>query len=287
MDSRAVTEAIERLDYSARGVVKRFQRVVLDSYTQHGRIYPWRETTDPYSIVVSEFMLQQTQTDRVRPKYENFLKLFPDWEALASAPTSTVVRAWEGLGYYRRARNLQLAAKAVVAEWKGVLPALPKELVKLPGIGPYTAAAIAVFAFRQPYPMIETNIRTVYLHTFFAGEEEVHDARILTEIERTLYAKDPRAWFYALMDVGVAIKKTRPGVNKRSKHYTTQTPYEGSVRQMRAAVIKTLTSAPALTLQEIASTISMSDADRLSQAVSSLLADGFIMREGEEGYRIA
>ncbi len=125
------------------------QKRLLAWYADNYRRLPWRETRDPYSILVSEVMLQQTQAERVVPKYHEFLARFPTLEALADAPASEVIRAWAGLGYNRRALNLQRACRAVVERFGGVMPSDPTDLASLPGIGPYTAGAVACFAFEQ------------------------------------------------------------------------------------------------------------------------------------------
>jgi A/G-specific adenine glycosylase len=157
--------------------------------------------------------------------------------------------------------------------------------VELPGIGPYTAAAVAVFAFGAKTPMIETNIRSVYLYTFFRGIEQVSDKTLLEVIAHTMYTKDTRAWFYALMDIGVALKKTARGINKQSKHYSAQTPYEGSVRQVRAAVLRFLTSKPASNFESIRNAIAF-DQEKLCRAIESLIKDGFLVCEGRDSYSI-
>ncbi|UCG84215.1 MAG: A/G-specific adenine glycosylase, partial [Dehalococcoidia bacterium] len=144
-----------------------FQQLIWDYYKDHGRLFPWRQTDDPYHILVSEIMLQQTQTSRVLKKYESFISTFPDFQTLAESPLINVLKAWQGLGYNRRAVALHKIAQIVVADCEGELPSSEKVLVKLPGIGPYTASAIKAIAFNQPAVLIETNIRTVYIFFFF------------------------------------------------------------------------------------------------------------------------
>ena len=139
---------------------------LLDWFAVFGRDLPWRRTRDPYRIMVSEIMLQQTQVDRVIPKYHAFLEAFPTLEALAAAPTAEVIRAWSGLGYNRRAVNMQRAARAVLDEHGGQFPRDFAALLRLPGIGPYTAGAIACFAFEQDVAFIDTNIRRVVQRLF-------------------------------------------------------------------------------------------------------------------------
>ena len=146
------------------------QQRLLAWYRAHRRDLPWRRTRDPYRVLISEVMLQQTQVERVIPKYHEFLERFPTIEALAAAPTAEVIRVWSGLGYNRRAVNLQRAAQAVVERHGGVMPRDVDELQALPGIGRYTAGAVACFAYEQDVGFVDTNIRRV-LHRLFYGPE--------------------------------------------------------------------------------------------------------------------
>ena len=138
--------------------IRAFRKTVYDSYRAGGRQFPWRQASDPYRILVSEVMLQQTQTDRVLPKHEEFVRQFPDLSALAAAPLADVMRAWQGLGYNRRALALWRAAQAVEADCHGRLPASVDKLLALPGVGNYTARAVAAFAYNQPTVFIETKL---------------------------------------------------------------------------------------------------------------------------------
>lgn len=219
-----------------------FVKLVWAYYKKEGRSLPWRNTRDPYRILVSEVMLQQTQVDRVVPKYREFLKEFATVRALARAPLSSVLKTWSGLGYNRRAKMLHQCAKVIVNEYGGRFPKDPKKLESLPGIGPYTAGAVMAFSYNEPVVMIETNIRTVYLHHFFKDKEDVSDKKILEVVERTLDRKNPREWYYALMDYGAHLKKEHPNPNRRSKHYTKQSKFKGSDREIRGAILKVLTS---------------------------------------------
>ena len=252
-----------------------FQKFVLGYFKKSGRDFPWRETTDPYKILVSEVMLQQTQTERVVVKYAEFLKAFPTWKALSNATAAEVVKVWMGLGYYRRAFNLHKAAQCVWNEYGGVPPQTAEGLKNLPGVGPYTAAAVAAFAFGEPAPMIETNIRSVYLYTFYPQVLAVSDKEILQKVEETLYKRDPRSWFYALMDLGVELKKHTKGINQRSKHHVKQSKFEGSQRQVRAAVLRAITEAASIRRAEISRKLSY-DADKIEAAITALQAEGLI-----------
>lgn len=226
-----------------------FQEVVWDYWRQNGRLeLPWREKPSPYNVVVSELMLQQTQVERVVPKFLEFTKRFPGFPALARAPLSDVLIAWQGLGYNRRAKYLHGLAKEVVR--LGGLPDTIEELVKLPGIGRNTAGAILAYAFDQPVVYIETNIRTVYLHHFFADRFDIDDKELLPIIERTLDRDEPRAWYSALMDYGTYLKKQGLGRIDASKHYKKQSKFNGSIRQMRGAILRALANG-SLTLDEL------------------------------------
>lgn len=217
-----------------------FQETVWAYWREHGRSHlPWREQPTPYNVVVSELMLQQTQVERVVPKFLSFTSLFPGFPALAKAPLSEVLIAWQGLGYNRRAKYLHELAKEVIK--LGELPKTLEELVKLPGIGKNTAGAILAYAFDEPGTYIETNIRTVYLHHFFADRFDVDDKELLPLIERTLDRNEPRAWYSALMDYGTYLKQQGYGRNNASKHYKKQSKFDGSVRQMRGAILRALT----------------------------------------------
>ncbi len=264
---------------SARDV-ESFQGRILDHYRRHKRELPWRKTRDPYRIYVSEMMLQQTQVDRVIPKYTAFIQDFPDFTGLAGAPLQNVLAAWQGLGYNRRAMALSKAAKAVVEDHKGKLPRSPDALVELPGIGPYTAAAICVFAFNQPLIFVETNIRAVYLHIFFQGEKDVHDDDLLPCIEKTLYRKNPRRWYNALMDYGAVLKKLYGNPARRSVHHTRQSPFQGSDREIRGAVIKALIAEPKLPEKELFQLLDK-DAKRVRTILSQLQNEGFIAKKGK------
>lgn len=280
-------DVVQRLDdvlRSGEPIPEVFRRLVRQYFKSSGRVFPWRETRDPYQILVSEVMLQQTQTDRVLPKYLHFLRLFPRCDVLAQAPLAEVLSAWQGLGYYRRALHLHAAARAVVAEWDGKFPAQVAQLRQLPGVGPYTAAAVAVFAFGAVVPMIETNIRTVYLYTFFPARTKVSDAEILTRIEQTLDRRNPREWFYALMDLGVELKRQRKEINQRSKHYVRQTTFEGSHRQVRAAVLRIISEQRWIACAELQGRV-RSQPERIVQALRELEQEGFV-RLVNGGYQV-
>ncbi len=233
--------------------LSRFKKTIWDYYKKNGRkTLPWRKTKNPYKILISEVMLQQTQVPRVIEKYNSFLEKFPTIEDLAGATLKDVLLEWQGLGYNRRAKYLKLCAEKVVSEYGGKFPKTLKELVALPGIGPATAGDILAFAYNIPVPVIETNIRSVFIHFFFKDVEDVHDKDILVLVEKTLPKPLPpngkgranssitsssREWYWALFDYGAYLKQTR-NPNTQSKHYVKQSPFKGSNREKRSQILK-------------------------------------------------
>ncbi len=183
-------------------------------------------------------MLQQTQAPRVVQKYEEFIKKFPTIKSLAKARLKTVLKLWQGLGYNRRALNLQRAAQEIVKVFKSRFPKDTKTLQSLPGVGPATAGDIMAFAFNKAEVVIETNIRTVFIHHFFKDQKNIHDNDIIPLIKKTLDHTNPREWYYALMDYGAMLKKTIPNPSRRSQHYTKQSPFKGSNREIRSKILK-------------------------------------------------
>jgi A/G-specific adenine glycosylase len=250
-----------------------FIEIVWTHYKREGRRHlPWRKTRDPYRILVSEIMCQQTQVDRVIPKYKAFLKQFPTAEALSNAPLGEVLRAWQGLGYNRRAKMLHECAKKISREYNGKFPKDIEALKRLPGIGPYTAGAVAGFAFNTPVPIIETNIRSAILHHFFSAQEEVNDREVMKYVERTLPLENAREWYAALMDYGSHLKKTYGNPNSRSKHYVKQSVFKGSDRQIRGVLLRHLMKAPATRIELLA-----------ALAFEDIRIDAQLMRLKEEG----
>ena len=214
------------------------------------RDLPWRRTYDPYAIWISEVMLQQTQVSRVDGRWQRWLERFPTVDALASAAPSDVLEEWQGLGYNRRALSVHRAAQAI-SEAGGVFPQDLKELVKLPGIGPATAAGIRAFAFNLHGVYLETNVRTVFLHELYPQAEGVPDSELVPLVELTCPASvagaadaatelTPRSWYYALLDYGAYLKKTIPNPSRRSKSHVKQSRFEGSHRQKRAELLRVL-----------------------------------------------
>lgn len=211
-----------------------FQAKVWAFYEKNRRDLPWRNTHNAYKILISEVMLQQTQVSRVLPRYKAFIATFPTLSKLAAAHRVEVLKAWQGMGYNRRAVALHELAKNIK-----IIPSDTRQLIALPGIGPYTAAAIAVFAFNKQEVMIETNIRRVFIHEF--GKTD--DQEILKLVAQTLPVQEKtRDWYYALMDYGAFLKNGigKGNPNRQSKHYTKQPKFEGSNRQIRGALVREL-----------------------------------------------
>lgn len=233
---------------------RQFQKFILNWHKKHGRTeLPWRKTYDPYHVLVSEIMLQQTQVNRVIPKFENFLHIFPDYETLAIASKTDIILAWQGLGYNRRGLFLQKTAQKIVADHNSVMPESREELLKLPGIGPYTASALQAFAFNQPVVVIETNIRAIFLHHFFPRQqnlpntlsistEKISDSELLPLIEQTIWHENPRLWYSALMDYGSQLKQLLPNPSRRSATHVKQSKFSGSFRQLRGHILRTLSN---------------------------------------------
>lgn len=255
-----------------------FVQTVKNFYKKSGRHdLPWRQTTDPYLILVSEIMLQQTQVERVIPKYELFISAYPTSKKLSRASLKDVLMLWQGLGYNRRAKALLEAARHIEEQFEGVFPCSKEAILSLPGVGSYTTGAVLAFAFNEAHVMIETNIRTVFLHHFFLGRHDVPDSELLPLIAGTLDTVDPRTWYYALMDYGSHLKKTVPNPSKRSAQYTKQSKFEGSNRQIRGALIRVLTAqAEPQTLKSIQQLLVKYGSEKLQEQLESLMVEGLV-----------
>lgn len=246
-------------------------------------------------------MLQQTQVERVIPKFLAFIEQFPDEQALARASLADVLRLWSGLGYNRRAKFLHEAAKRVTA--LGEFPATQKDLQELPGVGPNTAGAIMAYAYNQPVVFVETNIRAVYFHHFFSGTDQVDDKQIIELLkqtmplgegkeqpERRIYSAHdamrktrglsygPKAFYWALMDYGSWIKRQGIGRVSQSKHYKKQSPLRGSVREIRGRIIRQLAISD--TNKALLAEIIPYD-ERFEPALEGLIRDGLVMEKGD------
>jgi A/G-specific adenine glycosylase len=260
--------------------IKIFKEIVWNYYHLSGRNdLPWRKKINPYRVWVSEVMLQQTQVDRVRGFFDRWVNHFPTIKDLSIASQIDILRLWKGLGYNSRALRMKKCAQEIMQHHQGKFPKSQDELQKLSGIGPYTAGAISAFAYNQPAIIIETNIRRVFIHHFFdtlpsllgggaevrgggceigqhtvphpnpplhRGGDKIHDSEILELIEQTLDSNNSREWYWALMDYGsflgrtLNIKGKKYNPNVQSKHYTKQSKFEGSDREIRSNILRLL-----------------------------------------------
>ena len=267
--------------------IAEFQSVILDWGRAHRRDMPWRRTCDPYRILVSEVMLQQTQVSRVLPKYLEFLGEFPTLTALADASRPRLLQVWNGLGYWRRALYLRSAARMLVDDYGGTFPRDARTLRKLPGVGPYTAGAVSCFAFGSAEPFLDTNIRRVYLQFFFPDEDDVPDARIMGVARDAVWTDDPREWHYALFDYGALALRDKK-INRRSSHYSKQSAFDGSFRSFRAKAVRYLLERPGnearrTELEEfLAGELATGESRyRAGEVLEALEVDGLFRREGD------
>ena len=255
--------------------------------------YPWRrDPPDPYRVFVSEVMLQQTQAARVAPRFETFVSAFPDVRALARATRADVLRAWGDLGYPRRAIRLHAAASAIVERFGGRVPDDPAELRTLPGVGPYTASAIAAIGYGRPVVAMDVNVRRVISRV--AGSERDVDERA----EELLDLRDPSAWHQALMDLGREVCRPVPRCDGcplarwcRSRGRATsrvssrpQGRFEGSNRQARGRVLASLRERGSMGLVGVTRAAGL-PAARITPALEGLLRDGLVERRGRS-YRL-
>jgi len=263
-----------------------FQQHVTAFYEAKGRHdMEWRHTTDPYKIVVSEVMLQQTQVPRVAVIYPKFIERFPDFAALAAAEQADLLAAWQGMGYNRRALNLQKLAGVIVNEYNGTVPQDPAVLATLPGIGPATSCSIAAFAFNRPVVFIETNIRRVFIHYFFDDDKIVDDSELLPLVAAML-PENSREWYWALMDLGTALKSSVKNPNQRSRNYTKQKTFEGSDRKIRGSVLKKMLEQKRGSPDVFAKEMNEEPA-RVRGIMEKMAGEGFFVRESETVYRVS
>lgn len=231
---------------------QQFRTTVMRSYYAHPREeMPWREKISPYRVLVSEFMLQQTQVSRVLAYFEKFLRKWKNLSSLAAAPLSAVITLWQGLGYNRRARYLHLCARELVGNHGARIPYERELLLRLPGIGIYTASAIRVFAYNIAEVVLETNIRRAIMHWFFPQQEGVGDELVRKRVEQTMDRQNPRQWYWALMDYGYWLKFQVSNPNRRSMAYRHQASFAGSNRQLRGAIIRVLSRNKQLRVQAL------------------------------------
>lgn len=264
------------IDTKKQEADKLFLREIFSHYKKFGRHdLVWRKKINPYKILVSEIMLQQTQVSRVIPKFETWMKKFPSLKVLGESSLRDILILWQGLGYQRRAKALFAIAKET-----STLPKSYEKLLALPGIGPYTAGALMAFAYDTfSHPVLETNIRTVLIEYFHLGETEIHDGLLYDDLSRLVTYQEVQAigarhFYYALMDMGAHLKVNKISHNKKSAHHTTQSRYEGSLRQLRAKTLFAVTHKEALPLDE-----------RLETVLLQLTKEGYIIKRGK-GYVI-
>lgn len=258
-----------------------FVSQVLAQGQKHYRDFAWRNTRDPYAILLSEIMLQQTQVSRVVNYYESWLLLYPSIDALAAADTAEVLNSWQGLGYNRRALALKRLAAEVSESKEGVLPKDYEGLQLLPGVGPATAAGVMAFAHNEFAPYLETNVRSVVLHELFPDRDEVCDKEVKIVVQQACdYLKaasltDARTWNYALLDYGSWLKKAFPNPSRRSKQHTRQSRFEGSFRQKRAQILRAVLATPNLDSGELSLHCQLDLAD-VEAVLTTLAKEGFI-----------
>jgi A/G-specific adenine glycosylase len=258
---------------------------IMQFYSEHKREFAWRETSDPYRILLSEVMLQQTQTSRVEPKYQTFLELWPTFEALASCSLEDLLSQWKGLGYNRRALNLKKSAQ-MTEQWGWTIPKDKEKILSLPGVGKSTSAALLCFCYNEKAVYLETNIRRVLLTCFYPEETEVLDKRLEELLYRlSLMVDDMKNWYYALMDYGVLLKNLLPNANTRSAHYSRQSKFENSNRQIRGLLIHILSDTGAKPLERLYSLLSSFEEERVLSCLGELEKEGFV-QECESVYRI-
>lgn len=251
--------------------VRRFRRKILAYYKKHGRDLPFRHTTDSYQIAVAEIMLQQTQAERVVEKFLTWIKRWPTWQSLATASTRELLEAWSGLGYNRRAIFLGRMAHVVVNDYGGILPEEPDLLRKLPGIGDYTANAIAIFAFNKPVITIDTNIRKVFLLEFNLPDSTSKE-ELAALAGRALPRGRSRDWHNALMDYSRLALRTP---ERRIAPLSRQSRFKGSRRQLRGELVRQLTGKRRVSLTTVATKMNRT-LDEVREAALTLQAEGLV-----------
>ncbi len=279
--------------------IPRVRASILRWFVRHGRDLPWRRTRDPWAVLVSEFMLQQTQVDRVIPKYLDFLARWPNPAALASAALADVLILWSGLGYNRRAKHLREAARAIVDRFDGAVPSGVTALESLPGIGRYTARAIASFAYNADVALWDVNVRRIFMRLMYGGEFAKHlpnDEVLEAMLARALPRGHSRDWHGALMDFGSAVCVSRApacascplrrsckaapsflaGRAPRARLIPLQARFEGSRRQVRGAIVRLLGEQGPLSLTKVVAA-TRSDAEAV---IMELAREGLVVRCG-------
>jgi A/G-specific adenine glycosylase len=253
------------------------------------RDLPWRHVADPFIVLTSEIMLQQTQVSRVLKLWDRWLSAFPTVDALAAASTTDVLEHWQGMGYHRRALAFKRTAEICSASCGGMLPRSYEELLTLPGVGPATAAGVCIFAYGEAQVYLETNVRTVFLHHFFEGRDQISDREIIPLVKETCDREDPRSWYYALLDYGNYLKGVLPNPSRRSRHHTRQSPFEGSARQKRAELLRLVLAVPGCETDDLVAKLDQfersagrvaADASEVEALLTALEREGFLTRQG-------
>jgi A/G-specific adenine glycosylase len=269
-------------DATIQDDVEAFQEKVMNWWAENARDLPWRQDPSPYKVLVSEVMLQQTQVSRVVPKFEEFLAVYPTVESLAKAKTKQLLKVWSGLGYNRRAIWLREAAQQIVERKE--FPQNVRDLQSLKGIGSYTSRSILIFAFNKDLAAVDTNIRRVLIASGFA-DENMSDTELQSVADRVLLKGRSRDWHNALMDFGSQVHtSSSTGISPLS----TQPCYEGSSRQIRGAIIRTLTESDELSIQELQSLLDCEiDDTKLREIVHQLITDGLVKSVSDARYQLA
>ena len=289
--SQCVAHAAQ-VDWAACAIARdEFVDLVWQRGVELYRELPWRNIEDAYAVLVSEVMLQQTQVTRVLKYWTRWFELFPSVDALAAADTASVLEAWQGLGYNRRALALKRSCEECSATRAGILPRTVDELVLPPGIGPATAAGVVAFAYNKPAVYLETNVRSVFLHELFPESEGVPDKVIAPYIADTCSAGNPRGWYYALLDYGAHLKAQGVNPSRRSAHYARQSAFKGSHRQKRSFLLRQVLAAPegvaryelARSLNEAEVQAGRAEVDEaaFNALVAELVAEGFFHEDGD------
>ena len=258
--------------------ISQFNAYLAEFYEKNKRPMPWRDDITPFRVVVSEIMLQQTQVPRVMDQFPQFIQTFPDFNALAGASLEDVMRAWQGLGYNRRAKYLLEISRAIVEKWNGIVPDDPEILVTLPGIGTATAGSIVAFSYNRPVVFIETNIRRVFIHHFFQDQADVSDKEIIPVICCALNKNTPREWYYSLMDYGTFLAGKIKNPNRRSRHYAVQSPFAGSDREIRGQVIKVLLENGPTQYNQLVGIVG-DQHSRTEKIISQMIIEGLIVKD--------
>jgi len=250
--------------------IRLFQEKVLSFYTQHGRDLPWRKTTDPYKILLSEMMLQQTQVSRVMEYYMQWIERWPTVESLAEAPWKDVLKAWMGLGYNRRAVHVHQAAQTIANTFAGDILQAMEHYEKVPGIGLYTSRAVRIFASNADIVTVDTNIRRIFIHEF-SLPENISSKELWSLAEQCLPKDQSRTWHNALMDYGALLMTSRKtGI----RPLTMQSKFEGSDRQIRGMILRQLLQCSS-SLEEL-KMITKINTSRLQKILEKMIQEGLI-----------